>query len=213
LELRSPLSDLWAIVPVKRLRRAKSRLARSLKANQRAALARSMLARTLDLLAAIDRVAGVAVITSDLTAQDIARAKNAIPLAETEAGLNAAVAQACAWAAAQGAPGALIVPIDLPLLTASDIESMIDLAIEPSCVVIAPDRHDEGTNALLLRPPQVIQPAFGVSSCEAHRVRAAEQGVPSRIFRSMTISLDIDLPADLERYRQLVPLIDVVLDY
>ena len=202
--------NLWAVVPVKPLRRAKSRLARALKANQRAALARSMLARTLDILAAIERIAGIAVISSDLTVQDIARAKNAIPLAETEAGLNAAVSQACGWVDARGASGALIVPIDLPLLAASDIESMIDLALEPACVVIAPDRRDDGTNVLLLRPPRVIQPAFGPASFEAHRSRAAALGVPVHAFRSMTIALDIDLPVDLERYHELRPVLDAM---
>jgi 2-phospho-L-lactate guanylyltransferase len=205
---RSSASGLWAVVPVKPLGRAKSRLARALRAKQRAALARSMLARTLDILASVDRIAGIAVVSSDLTVQDIARSKNAVPLAETESGLNAAVSQACAFVYAQGGSGALIVPIDLPLLTASDVESMIDLAAEPACVVIAPDRRDEGSNGLLLRPPQIIRPAFGPSSFQAHRARAGERGIPAHVYRSATIALDLDSPADLDRYRQLAPLLD-----
>ncbi len=198
------MSILWAIVPVKPLRRAKSRLARALKANQRAALSRSMLARTLDVLSSVDRLAGMLVVSRDLTVQDIARAKNAIPLAETESGLNAAVSQACEWITAQGASGALIVPIDLPLLTAFDIEAMIDHAVEPACIVVAPDRRDEGTNALLLRPPHAIRPAFGRSSFAAHRAQAVASGLPIHVYRSATIALDIDLPADLDHYREQV---------
>ncbi len=207
---RESAPDLWVIIPVKPLRRAKSRLARALKADQRAALARATFARTLDILASVDLIAGIVVVSSDLTVQDIARAKNAIPLAETESGLNAAAAQACAWIAARGAAAVLIVPADLPLVTAADIESMIDLAREPACVVLAPDRREEGTNALLLRPPHAIRPAFGLSSFEAHRAQAIEGGLPVHIYRSATIALDIDLPADLDRYRELAARLDAL---
>jgi len=200
---RESVSSIWAIVPVKPLRRAKSRLARALKAEQRAALARSLFARTLDVLSSVERIAGVVVVTSDLTVQDIARAKHAVPLAETDAGLNAAIAQACEWIGNRQATAALIIPTDLPLLAASDLEALIDLAYEPACIVIAPDRRDEGTNALLLRPAQVMQPAFGVSSFETHCARAAQHGIPRRIYRSATIGLDLDAPADLERCNEL----------
>ena len=204
---------LWAIVPVKPLRRAKSRLARALKASQRAALARAMLARTLDTLASVERIDGRVVISRDLTVHDLARAKHAVPLAETDSGLNAAVAQACEWAAAQGASTALIVPMDLPLLTAFDLEAMIDLANERSCVVIAPDRHDSGTNALLLRPPLAIRPAFGPSSFGAHCRQAGDEGLELHVYRAPTIALDLDVPADLERYRELAALLDAMSLY
>lgn len=200
----------WAVVPVKPLRRAKSRLARALKTDQRAALARSMFARTLDVLASIEHIVGIVVVSSDLTVQDIARAKNAIPLAETESGLNAAVSQACTWLEARGTAAALIVPTDLPLLSASDVEAIIELATEPACVVIAPDRHERGTNALLLRPPQAVRPAFGSSSFQAHRAQAGAVGLPLHIYRSATIALDLDLPGDLDRYRELATRLDAL---
>ena len=206
-------SGLFAVIPVKPLRRAKSRLARALKANQRAALARSLLARTLDILSSVERIDRVAVISSDLTGHDLARAKHAIPLVEADSGLNAAVAQACEWVSAQGISTALIVPSDLPLLTRFDIESMIDLATDSACLVIAPDRHDEGTNAMLLRPPHAIHPAFGLSSFEAHRRRAAEQGLRVHVYRSQTVALDLDVPDDLARYNELAPLLDAMSLY
>ena len=190
------------------MRRAKSRLARALKANQRAALARSMFARTLDVLASVDRIERTLVVSSDLTAHNIAREKGALVLAESEPGLNIALAQACALASARGAPGVLIVPTDVPLLAVRDVESLIDLACEPACLVVAPDRHGEGTNALLLRPPQIIQPAFGLSSFDAHQERAAAIGIPAHVYRSATLALDIDRPADLERYQELAAQLD-----
>ena len=205
--------SIWAVVPVKPLRRAKSRLARALKADQRAALARSIFARTLDVLASVDRIGRTLVVSSDLTVHDLARSKGALTLAETEPGLNVALTQACALASARGACGVLIIQTDVPLLTVQDVESLIDLACEPACLVVAPDRHGEGTNALLLRPPQIIQPAFGLSSFDAHQERAAAIGIPAYVYRSATLALDIDRPADLERYQELAAQLDAPLLY
>jgi 2-phospho-L-lactate guanylyltransferase len=172
-----------------------------------------MLARTLDILSSVDRLDGIAVISADLTVQNLARAKRAIALAEADSGLNAAVSQACDWVVARGASTALIIPSDLPLLTATDVESMLDLATDRACMVIAPDRHDDGTNALLLRPPAVIRLAFGASSFENHRRQAFDQGVPAHVYRSSTIGLDVDLPADLDRYHEMAALLDATSLY
>lgn len=205
---RESAHQLWAIVPVKPFRAAKSRLKPTLKANERARLARSMFGHTLDVLRAADRCAGIIVISRDPMVHALARARGAMPLAETESRLNSAIAQACAYASAQRASGVLIVPGDLPLLTPGDVAAIADLAAERECIVIAPDRRDEGTNALLLRPPLAIQPVFGLSSFEAHRAQAAARGLPAHVYRSSTVALDIDLPEDLDHYRQLAPLLD-----
>ena len=67
-----------------------------------------------------------------------------------------------------------------------------------AAVVIVPDRHGRGTNGLLLHPPDVIQPAFGVASCDWHRMLAAAVGAPTRIERLPSLALDVDTPADLD---------------
>src|SRR5512135_1566082 len=93
----------FAIIPVKRLRRSKSRLARALKADVRAALTKSILSRTLDQLAQVERIAKTIVVSSDVTVLNLARSKNAIDLAEVESGLNSAIRQAAQWALSQHA--------------------------------------------------------------------------------------------------------------
>lgn len=200
--------NTWAIIPAKPLYRAKSRLARALKSSERAALVRSMLLHTLDVLSVVKGITGIVVVSTDRAVHEITREKNAIALVETGSGLNSAVLQAKEWLVSQhDAPAVLIVPLDLPLLTTSDIESMLDLAFGETCVVIAPDRRDEGSNALLLRPPDVITPAFGPSSFETHRMRATARNIPVRAYRSATIALDIDLPDDLDRFNKLSALL------
>jgi 2-phospho-L-lactate guanylyltransferase len=191
----------FAIIPVKTLRRSKSRLARALKAPVRAALTKSILSCTLDLLQQVDRITYTLVISSDITVLDLARSKQAIDLVESESGLNAAIKQAVTWSMSRGAESILIVPSDLPLITANDFEAMFDLAIEPRCVVIAPDRRGEGTNALLVRPPDAIDFAFGATSFHTHSARAKDRGLALHVYESASIGLDLDVPDDLALYR------------
>jgi 2-phospho-L-lactate guanylyltransferase len=204
----SPQPSTYAIIPVKRLRRSKSRLARALQADVRAALTKSILSRTLDLLAQADRIAKTIVVSSDMTVLNLARSKNAIGLAETEAGLNEAIQQAATWSMSRRAGSILIIPSDLPLITLDDINGLLDLAIEPRGVVIAPDRRNEGTNALLVQPPDAIEFAFGASSFQVHSTQAQERGLTLHVFKSETIGLDLDVPEDLERYQNSAPLLD-----
>ena len=78
---------------------------------------------------------------------------------------------------------------------------MLDLAIESRCVVIAPDRRGEGTNALFLRPPDAIEFAFGSDSFQVHSTQAKERALALHIFESETIGLDLDVPEDLAVYQ------------
>jgi 2-phospho-L-lactate guanylyltransferase len=193
----------YAVLPVKPLNRAKSRLARALKAPTRAALVRSIFSRTLDVIAQVPRLDGVIVVSRDLTILELARQRHAVALMESDSGLNPAITQAAHWAVQHQARSILIVPVDLPLIMADDLENMLDLALEPNAMVIAPDRHDEGTNVLLVRPPDAIQFSYGTTSFRAHRAQAIDRGLTVHEYRSPTTAFDIDEPDDLECYRAL----------
>lgn len=196
-------------MPVKPLRQAKSRLARTLKPPNRAALVRAIFSRTLDVIAQVDRIAGTIVVSRDLTILELARQRSrVITLAEAESGLNPAITQGAAWTAAHGGQVVIIVPVDLPLITPADLDALIDLAAEPRCLVIAPDRHDDGTNLMLARPPEAVQFMYGTASFDAHRAQAAERGLPVHIYRSATSGLDLDVPDDLALYHEGAALLD-----
>jgi 2-phospho-L-lactate guanylyltransferase len=138
-----------------------------------------------------------------MTALDLARRHGATALVESESGLNAALNQAREWAMARGAQVLLVLPADLPRLTCGDITTMLDLAREPRCVVIAPDARDEGTNALLLCPPDALNFAFGPQSFYEHCAQAETSQLASHIYRSPTVALDLDTPADWRRVAAL----------
>ena len=66
-------------------------------------------------------------------------------------------------------------------------------------VAIAPSDARSGTNALLLRPPDVIEPAFGSDSFEAHLRAAEAAGAAVQVVSDPALGFDLDTPEDLER--------------
>jgi 2-phospho-L-lactate guanylyltransferase len=115
--------------------------------------------------------------------------------------LNAALTLAREWALGCGAQAVLVIPADLPLVTPADIAAVLDLGRGSRSVVIVPDARGEGTNALLLRPPDVINFAFGPQSFYEHRRRDLPGG--ACVYRSPTLALDLDTPADWKQISTL----------
>ena len=68
-------------------------------------------------------------------------------------------------------------------------------------VVIVPDRHGSGTNALLLEPPEVMAPSFGAGSFARHAALARAAGAEVKVAELPSLSLDVDTPADLAALR------------
>lgn len=190
---------LWAIVPVKPLRWGKSRLSGVLSQEERTGLNSQMLIHTINTLKSLREIEHVLVVSRDPSALAIARTLGARTLQENGTPeLNSALARATVVAQNHSTRGVLILPADLPLLTQEDILAMLDLAGKPPVVVVAPDRHRQGTNALLINPAGLIQYDFGVGSFERHCQRAVEIGAHLEIYEVSSLSLDMDLPEDLQ---------------
>lgn len=195
---------LWAIVPVKPLRRGKSRLAGALSERERADLNRILLERTLKTLIDLKEVAEVLVVSRDSSALALARALGARTVQEDGApSLNTALKRATVVAQVYASRGVLVIPADLPLLTRDDVKALLQRASDPPVVVIAPDRHGKGTNALLVAPANLIEYDFGGGSFERHCERARKAGARLEIVNLPSLGLDLDLPEDLEMVRQL----------
>ena len=143
------------------------------------------------------------IVSKDVTALDLARRRGAATLVESESGLNAALTLAREWALGRGAQAVLVVPADLPLLTPADIAAVLDLGRGSRSVVIAPDARGEGTNALLLRPPDAINFAFGPQSFYEHCAQAETSQVALWVHRSPALAFDLDTPADWKQISTL----------
>jgi 2-phospho-L-lactate guanylyltransferase len=186
--------EMVVIIPAKPLHQAKTRLSPALSSNQRVHLSRSLLRRTIRLAR---QVGEVVVISRDRAVRQLAKQAGAWALVEAEQELNAAIRQAAQWVMARGGQAVLILPADLPLLTSTNLTDIVSLGQQEPAVVIAPCRRQQGTNALLLRPPGLIPFAFGENSFEKHQQAARLIGLEPIIYHSPTIAFDIDLPEDL----------------
>jgi 2-phospho-L-lactate guanylyltransferase len=191
--------SLWAIVPVKPLRRGKSRLAGVLSQDERAGLNQALLAHTLDTLKATPEIEQILVVSRDTAALALAREHGARTVQEDGAPhLNVALARATIVARNYASRGVLIVPADLPLLTPQDIRYMLEFANQPPVVVVAPDHRRQGTNALLICPVGLIDYDFGPDSFQHHCERALKAGAHLEICELPSLALDMDLPEDLD---------------
>jgi 2-phospho-L-lactate guanylyltransferase len=193
-----------AILPIKSFGAAKQRLAGLLGGGSREALAQAMFSDVLGSLRHVPDLGGVAVVTANRVAEETAMRTGVTLLADTEeAGQSAAAQIGLRHAIENGYERALLVPGDTPLLDPLEVAAMFDRADEDATTVtIVPDRHGEGTNALLLTLPAAIEPAFGPGSLERHRAAAQAAGAGHRVEGVASLALDVDTPEDLAELRE-----------
>ena len=209
---------LHIVVPVKRLSESKSRLSSVLAEEERLALTWSLLCHVLAVVQEAQKSLGArgAVVSADQAALDAARQFGLTPIIEEtlaedspsgpEATLNAALTQATTWASGQNASALLVLPADLPFVTPVDIQALWRASQQlysARAMVIAPDSHNAGTNALLVRPPAALHFEFGPDSFRRHCQQAQSRGLAYHIHRSPRLGLDVDLPTDLAQYLTL----------
>ncbi len=196
--------SIWAIVPVKPLRLGKSRLSAVLGDEERAALNRRFLEQTLDTLRNTSEITQTLVVSRDPAALAIARQYSARTIHEDGTpDLNSALARATLLARNYASRGVLVLPADLPLLTKEDLYYFLGFVSEPPCVVISPDRNDNGTNAFFVAPGGLVACDFGSGSFKRHCAAALNAGAKLEVVRNANIMLDLDTPADLEALRQI----------
>ena len=121
--------------------------------------------------------------------------REVVPDPADEGHVEAALA-GIARAEVEGATCVVLLPGDCPLLDPRELDRLLT-GVPEHYVAIVPDRHGDGTNALVLSPPGAIRPAFGEGSCARHVAAAREAGVPFAVEELASLGLDLDTPADL----------------
>jgi 2-phospho-L-lactate guanylyltransferase len=195
----APPGPVLAIVPVKGLGVAKSRLSETLDTADRRALVLAMLADVLMNLRRCESIDRVVVVTDDREARHRATAEGAQVVPDDGAVSHSQAALRGIAAAAHPFDRVFLAPGDCPLVTVEDLDALLTASLPP--VVVVPDRHGTGTNALLLDPPDAIEPSFGPDSLRRHLEAASALGVEaiSRVVPSL--ALDIDTADDLATLR------------
>lgn len=195
-----------ALVPLRSLHDGKQRLRDVLSGAERTALIQQLFRRTIQALAASEQVGLVGVVSPDPALLAWARLLPGplplLPILQPGQGLNPGLEYGrrvlLQPSPGQPLPTALLVMLpDLPEITAADVQTLTRLSTSAT-VVVAPDRHGQGTNALLLRPPEVLPFHFGSGSLERHMSAAQASGLTLRRYDAPSIALDIDTADDLQ---------------
>lgn len=192
-----------AVLPVKRFAAAKRRLDNGLSDGTRRALAEAMVTDVLIALRRAKRVDGVIVVSGESTAVALAAGYDATAVVDDpdDAGHSAAALRGVGEAIARGARRALLVPGDCPALDPAEVDALLARPLQDRDVVVVPDRHGDGTNALLLTPPDAMEPSFGPGSRARHEEMARAAGATVTAIDVPTLGLDVDTVDDLDALR------------
>lgn len=191
-----------AVLPVKSFSRAKQRLGEAVGASEREELAAAMVADVLAALMSLPELDEVVLVTAEPLAARVGRDAGVVVVEDPEeAGQSAAAARGVDAALVRGADRVLLVPGDCPALDPRELARLLVHEARAPQVVIVPDRHGSGTNALLLEPPTVMAPSFGAGSFARHAALAWAAGAEVKVCELPSLGLDVDTPDDLAALR------------
>lgn len=202
------LEPVHVVLPMRTVSGGKARLGGALDAEEREELVLGMFLHTLSVLGAWRACRRIHIVSPDPVV-DLATRQAGVDVSihlQDGEGLNEGIGLGVSAARVEGANSTLVLPGDLPLLTVGSLEQLImaaDAAMTAAAggplVAIAPSDARSGTNALLLRPPDIIRPLFGNDSFEAHLRAAAAAGAAVQVVSDPLLGFDLDTPDDLER--------------
>jgi 2-phospho-L-lactate/phosphoenolpyruvate guanylyltransferase len=202
------LEPVHVVLPLRTVSGGKARLGEALDAEEREELVLGLLLHTLAVLGAWQVCRRIHIVSPDPvvgSATGQAGVEVSVHRQHGE-GLNEGILLGVSAARVEGAASLLVLPGDLPLLSGEALDGLL-LAADAALVAasggpllaIAPSDAGGGTNALLIRPPDVIAPAFGPGSFEAHLRAAESAGVAVQVVSDPVLGFDLDTPDDLER--------------
>jgi 2-phospho-L-lactate/phosphoenolpyruvate guanylyltransferase len=201
----TPTSDIWAALPVKEFAGAKQRLSHLLTPTQRETLAATMLQDVLTALAGAN-LAGILLNTLDPKATELAHHYGARVITDdARTGHTGAVAAIARTLTAEGRAGMLVLPGDIPRVTASEINTLLTAARPAPSFTIAPAHDEQGSNGVLCLPPEALPLRFGDNSYFPHLDSARRHGIEPTSIPLSGFALDIDHPDDLRAFLRATP--------
>jgi len=193
---------ILAIIPVKRFANSKSRLSTVLSVQDRIQLGQFMLEDTLKTLVKCRSLSEIVVVSADEKAGNIAKRYGVSIISQVQdEGVNSAVAEADRYAEEKKkADATIVIPQDLPLLGAADVDGISSAAVG-NCIVICPSLRYDGTNLLLRMPPRIISTSYDNNSYDSHIMFATAKRATVQVIEQEHLMFDIDTEEDA---RQLV---------
>ena len=187
------------LVPVKNLGQAKQRLSAVLDQPARTQLAQAMLHDVLAVLAGWKNRPAVSIVSSDPFALELARQYGFEIIPDpANSGETGAIEIATQICQRRGVDFALVIPADIPLLTAGELQAILDHAPAQGSVLV-PAADGRGTNAAFRRPANLFPLRFGNDSFKPHHAAAEATGKPCVVLQLPGIAVDVDNPTDLQQ--------------
>ncbi len=195
-----------ALLPLRSLDDGKRRLAGALPIVERRVLVRRLLERAIRALRESGAVDAIAIVSPDSELPDLAALHGVLGIAQHDRGLNRGLehgrSELLRLSGSSPEQTSLLVMLpDLALLEPAELYGLLALAA-PHTVLLAPDRHERGTNALVQQPADVLPFGFGPDSFARHAGLARGRGLDVREYRAPGLQFDVDTPEDLEIMRQ-----------
>ncbi len=197
---RASYPDIWAVIPVKETVVAKQRLAEALSPRLRQDLALAMFQDVLEAVAAVPELHGIAVVTVDRSAADIARRKGAEVWSDGAREGHTGAVSAAARRLAANSSTMLTIPGDVPLVSGIDISRVLAAHALASAFTIVPAWDELGSNTIVCSPADVVPLRFGPDSYFPLLAAARACGLTPTIIHNRAIALDVDGPPDLTRF-------------
>lgn len=196
------MTSVCIVIPMKDPAASKQRLRHVMSGPARQALALRLYRRTLAFFRQNFVDYTVLVVTGSGLVEQLANEHGAEVLKQpSEEGLCAAVNQAAQWSLSRGFQSQLYIPADIAWLDADEVRTVLSYAGDTPLVVLCP-AGDQGTNALLTTPPNVIPFRFGWRSSRAHSLEAQRKHIPVKTLRLPNLTFDVDTPADLFEFNR-----------
>jgi 2-phospho-L-lactate guanylyltransferase len=191
------------LLPIKDLCQAKQRLAPFLTPEERFGLAQAMLADTIRAVRGVRQADKIFVVTNYAPAMRVAK-ENCWELLREEQQISESVSvdAASRHCAGCGVTALLRLPLDVPLVQASDIDELLAIECAAPALVIVPSRDGTGTNAILRTPPDLFPSHFGSGSFAKHCAEAQQTGAQIVIRRNARLEMDVDDETDLRALAQ-----------
>jgi 2-phospho-L-lactate guanylyltransferase len=197
----SPPRQICAVLPIKDFSGGKQRLASALSSQERIDLVLAMARDVLAALVACKEIGQILVISGDPAVEHFARDEQAqFLLQESGGGLSSALTEAAHNLTAQGTQTMLAIHADVPLVEPATLTEFISVSSPAPSVTIAPSNDEDGSNLMLCSPPDVIPFQYGAASFTKHRQAAEGAGINLKVFKDLTLGLDIDTPNDLKSF-------------
>lgn len=203
-----------AVIPMKSLHSAKSRLSNILTAQQRKNLAMYLLDATIKEIKKSRIISEIIIVSNDKAVKNYSCLNNLKYIKDSEEGVNKAVILADNYCIDNGINANIVIPHDLPFISAKEIDEICTMSNKyHKCIIICPSKRFDGTNILFRKPPDVIKTHYDDNSYMNHLKEAYKFKIPIESLDIVKLRFDLDTKEDLLELFPLENWNSVLKDY